>query len=272
VDAKTGDLSFRIQEAEGRLAELLLRYTDKYPQVVALRGTIDELKARQAEELARVRAGKGATGSLASSLKSNPIYQGLQLELKRTEVQLAELRQDLAQRSADVGGLQKLVNTVPEVEAELARLNRDYEITRTRYSELVERRETARLSESAEKQGVVKFKIIDPPTAGVKPVAPSRTIFLLAVLVGGVGTACGLMYLLNQLSSVYYNARALAEKTGLPVLGAVGRTLSQEQRVVARRTLLMFSGAASLLIVMCLVVVVWSDAGARAAQRILATV
>ena len=63
---------------------------------------------------------------------------------------------------------------MPEVEAELARLNRDYEITRTRYLELVERRETAKLSESAEKQGVVKFQIIDPPTVGFEPVAPNR--------------------------------------------------------------------------------------------------
>ena len=62
---------------------------------------------------------------------------------------------------------------MPEVEAELVRLNRDYEITRTRYLELVERRETAKLSESADKQGIVKFQILDPPTVGFEPVAPN---------------------------------------------------------------------------------------------------
>ena len=65
-------------------------------------------------------------------------------------MQIAELRQDLTQRRHVSASCSAWSTTVPEVEAELARLNRDYEITRTRYRELVERRETAKLSESAE--------------------------------------------------------------------------------------------------------------------------
>lgn len=267
--ADTGDITFRIQEMETRLEEMLLRYTEKHPEVVAVRATITELQKRQQEELARLDSGQRGTGSMASSLKSNPVYQGIQAELNRTEVQLAELRQDLVQRNSRVGNLQRLVDTVPEVEAELARLNRDYEITRTRYLELVERRETAKLSESADKQGVVKFQIIDPPAVGLQPVAPDRTLLLFAVLFAGLLGAAALMYLLNQLRPVYQNVRVLAEKTGLPVLGSVSRTWLSRQRVEARKGLLAFSGAVSLLAVVCLVSVVWNEAGVRLVQRIL---
>jgi polysaccharide chain length determinant protein (PEP-CTERM system associated) len=266
--AETGDLTYRIQEMESRLEEMLLRFTEKHPEVVALRDTITEMQKRQQEELARIQAGK-PTGSLASSVKSNPVYQGIEAELKRTEVQLAELRQDLAERNARVGQLQKLVDTVPEVEAELARLNRDYEITRGRYLELVERRETAKLSESAEKQGVVKFQVIDPPAVGLEPVAPARVILLFAVLFVGVGGGAALMYLLNQLRPVYQNVRVLAATTGVPVLGAVSRTWLPAEKLHARKNLAAFSGALSLLAVVCILSVLMNEAAVRLAQRIL---
>ena len=67
--AEAGDITFRIQEMETRLEEMLLRYTEKHPEVIAVRTTIEELKKRQQEELARVAAGERGTGSMASSLK-----------------------------------------------------------------------------------------------------------------------------------------------------------------------------------------------------------
>ena len=169
---RSGDITFRIQDLEKKLDELLLRYTEKHPEVIATRKTLEELRGRQAEELARLKAGHQGTGSLSSSLKSNPVYQGLQLELKRTDVQIAELKQDVAQRQEQVSDLHRLVTSVPEVEAELARLNRDYEVTRSQYLELVKRRETATLSEDADRTGTVKFDVIDPPTVSAGPVAP----------------------------------------------------------------------------------------------------
>jgi capsular polysaccharide biosynthesis protein len=177
------------------------------------------------------------------------------------------MRQDLTQRSQRVAELKKHVDTVPEVEAELARLNRDYEITRTRYRELVERRETAKLSESAERQGAVKFQIIDPPTVGFQPVAPARVLLLVGVLIAALGGGLTLAYGLNQVRPVYQNARVLALKTGLPVLGAVSRTWVENQRSMARKAALAFSAGVSLLAIVCGIVVMWNDVGVRLAQR-----
>jgi polysaccharide chain length determinant protein (PEP-CTERM system associated) len=266
---EAGDVTARIQELEKRQEEMLLRYTDKHPEVIAVRDTIKQLQERQKEELARVAAGKPATGAMSSSLKSNPIYQGIQAELNRTEVQVAELRQDLAQRSQRVTQLKRLVDTVPEVEAELARLNRDYEITRTRYRELVERRETAKLSEAADRQGSVQFQIIDPPSVGFKPVAPQRMLLLIGVLFGALLAGAALAYALNQTRPVYQNARVLGTKTGLPVLGVVSRTWAEAQRLTARKSTMVFSAGVSALAVLCVIFVIWSDAAVRIAQRML---
>jgi polysaccharide chain length determinant protein (PEP-CTERM system associated) len=263
------DVTARILQLEKQLEELLLRFTEKHPEVIAVRSTLDELRKRQSEELDRVRGKQRATGSMASSLKSNPVYQGILSDLKRTEVQVAELRQEVALRSGRVSELQRLVDTVPEVEAELARLNRDYDITRARYLELVQRRETAKLSESAEKEGSVKFQIIDPPTVGFDPVAPKRALMLFAVMIAALGAGGALTYLLNQLRPVYQNVRVLAQETGLPVLGSVSRTWDAAQKASARTKLVEFAGGLSLLVVLCLAAVLWRDAGVRLAQGVL---
>lgn len=264
-----GDLTYRIQELEHSLEDMLLRYTDKHPEVIAMRATIAELRRKQEEELARVRKGQGATGSLASSLKSNPVYQNLQMELKRAEVQIAELRQEVVQRQARVAGLHGKVNTVPEVEAELARLNRDYEVNRQQYQELVQRRETATLSENADRSGTVKFETIEPPAAALEPVSPNRPQLLMMSLVAALGVAGGLTWLLNQLRPVFHGTKSVIAVTGLNVLGVVSRTWQDRHRETRRRELFQFSAGAAMLFVVFGLVLSLQHQGAQLLQRLI---
>jgi protein tyrosine kinase modulator len=263
-----GDIAFRIRDLEKRREELLLRYTAKHPEVIAVESTIEELRARQAEELERLHKGQG-TGILAQSVKANPTYQGIEGELRATEVQVAELRQDLAQRRRSVAELQRMVNTVPEVEAELSRLNRDYDVTNAQYQELVKRLETAKLSEQADKTGVVKFDIIEPPSVPLGPVAPNRILLLLAVLILGLAAGGGLAYLMNKLRPVFQHVRSLAEFTGLPVLGSISRTWVGQHKTQARRDVLKYSGGVALLLVAFGALVMWRETGVRLVQQVI---
>ena len=249
TNAGTGDLAIRIRDMQARLEELLLKYTEKHPEVVAMRNTLTELKQQQDQELARIRQGQRTTGSLASSLKTNPVYQDLQVERNRAEVQVAELRQDVAQREIRVGQLRSMVNSVPEVEAELSRLNRDYEVTRTQYQQLVQRLETAKLSESADKTGTVSFQIIEPPAVLQEPVSPKRSVLLIGVLIAGLGCAAAVAYGMNLLHPVFQNINAVEGATGLQVLGCVGHVFNESDEVQRRRSALLFSAVAAMLIV-----------------------
>ncbi len=51
------DTLSRIQEAQARLDELLLKYTDRHPDVIAARATLAELKSRRAAELESLKRG-----------------------------------------------------------------------------------------------------------------------------------------------------------------------------------------------------------------------
>ena len=262
------DTAGRIQETQAHLDDLLLRYTERHPEVIATKETLDALKARQQEELAALRRGDPGAAALANAT-SNPVYQNIQTQLNTADVTIAELRSQLADRQRNESELRRLVDTAPEVEAEYARLTRDYDVTRTQYNALLERLEKARLSGDAEQTGVVKFNIVDPPSAGFNPIFPNRPLFLFAVLVVGIGAGAGVAYLMHMMRPVFATSRSLADMTGLPVLGSVTRSWVEKYRAQMRGGLLRYSLASGLLFVAFVVVVVAQQPGSRLLRQML---
>ena len=83
------DTLSRIDEAQARLDELLLRFTDRHPDVLAARQTLEDLKKRRAAEIESLRQGDAATAA-ASRASSNPVYQSVQLALNQVDVDIAD--------------------------------------------------------------------------------------------------------------------------------------------------------------------------------------
>ena len=124
---------------------------------------------------------------------------------------------------------------MPEIEAELARLNRDYEINKQQYDTLAQRLESARISESAE-QNVenVKFRVIEPP---IVPVQAERSGARLAlnslVLLAAIAAGVGLAVLLAQLvSDLHVPGTCWRRSPGVPVIGSITAALQTRPRAV----------------------------------------
>jgi len=252
----------RIQETQARLDDMLLRFTDKHPDVVAAREALKELRERQAQELEALKRGDPAVAAIARA-NANPVYQNIQLQLNQTEVELATLRGQLSDHMKTEAELRKMASTVPEVEAEYARLTRDYDVTRAQYNSLLERLEQAKLSTDAEATGVVRFDIVDPTAASFHPIFPNRPLFLFAVLVVGLGAGGGIAWLLHQFKPVFVDSRSLSELTGLPVLGSISRTWLEEQQRKFRFGLVRYALASGLLFVVFIVAVAAQQPAAR---------
>lgn len=262
------DTSSRIQETQARLDDLLLRFTDRHPDVVAARETLEQLRERQQAELEALQRGDPGAAAVTGA-SANPIYQTIRLQLNEIDVEIAALRGQLSDHRRNEVRLRELVDTVPEVEAEYARLTRDYDVTRTTYNTLLERLERARLSGDAEATGIVKFNTIDPPTVSFRPIWPNRPLFMLIVLAGGIGAGGGLAYLLRMLKPVFVSARTLADITGLDVLGVVSATWVEKQRAAVRRGLLRYSAASIALVVAFVVAVVVEQPASRFIRQML---
>jgi polysaccharide chain length determinant protein (PEP-CTERM system associated) len=251
--ASGSDTASRIRETQTRLDEMLLRFTEKHPDVVALKNTLKELEERQAQEIAAARSGDSSAAARIG-LNANPVFQNLQLQYNQVGVEIAALRADIGNRQRKVANLRSLVDTAPEVEAEFARLNRDYDVTKAQHQALVKKLEQARLGEEAAATGVVRFEVIDPPSASFKPVAPNRPLLIAASLVVAFGLGGGIAYLLHLLKPVFTSSRQLNGITGLPVLGVVSMTWIDRYKAAQRRGTIVYAGAAAAL-VMCVGVV-----------------
>ena len=261
------ETSARIKETQTKLDELLLKYTDKHPEVLALRETLVELQKRRIAEIEALRRGDPSAAA-QSGATANPVFQSIQLASNQTDVEIAAIRAELADRQQKVADYRRLVDTAPEVEAKYARLNRDYEVTKAQYTALVERLERAKLGEQAGATGSVRFEVIDPPNVPFRPASPNRALLIAAVLVSGLVVGAGLAYLLGQIKPVFFYSLSLAEATGLPVLGVVSLTSLGQRQIKSLMSYLSYSAALAGLLVLFAAAVRFNDVGSHILRQL----
>jgi uncharacterized protein involved in exopolysaccharide biosynthesis len=144
----------------------------------------------------------------------------------------------------------RAVDTIPQLEAELTQLTRDYDVYKSNYAELLARRETASLSGEVEsKTDVVDFRVIDPPRVPSTPASPNRPLLISLTPVGGLGFGIALAFVLAQLRPTVDTRRQLRELTGLQPLGAVSRLDTDTLRRRKRRLNWTFALAGGGLVV-----------------------
>lgn len=247
----TPEIDARLDTQRRQLDELLRRYTELHPDVVAARRLIARLEEQKQQELESRRkasAGKGVRRSAAT----NPVFQQIKLALAEAEANVAGLRARSTDLQARVNQLRSSAARVPQVEAELAQLNRDYDIIRRNYEALVARRETAALSGDVDATRLANFRIIDPPRTSAKPVFPNRLALSPAVLLLALLSGVASTFVACQLVPTFGSAAELREITRHPVLGAVSAIVTPD--VLRRRRVESIAfGSGSLCLVLLLV-------------------
>ena len=257
INVSTPEIDGRISALKQNLDGLLQRFTERHPDVVNTRRLLKDLEEQKKKEVAELRkvamANPIASGGPGQSL----VAQELGRMLAASEVQVAMLSARVGEYESRLGRARELMKTAPQIEAEFSQLNRDYGIQKKNYEDLVARRESASLSGDLEgASGVVDFRLIDPPRASPKPVAPNRLLLLPVALIAALGAGMGLAFVLSQLRSVFFDARALRNTIGLPILGVVTLVLSDSAKVRERRDLKKFGLASSGLLGMFIAAVV----------------
>jgi polysaccharide chain length determinant protein (PEP-CTERM system associated) len=238
---------------------LLVRFTDQHPEVVSINETITSLEQRRKEEERSV-----SVAAREGSLARNPVYQDLRIAFNQAALQATTLRGQLVQAQNEVASLRRAINVIPEVEAELARLNRDYQVTKAQYESLLQRLESARISQDAEQSNdEIKFRVIDPAVAAIEPVAPKRALLqsmtLGAALFLGLALAVGL----HLLSPVFASRQSLAELTGFPVIGVISECRTASEMALLRRQTMLLAGGAAALLVMFVAVLLLQEPAVR---------
>ena len=221
----------RIGSLEQQLDQLSLKFTDNHPSVKELTqriGTLEEKRQAEIKEVKEAQAAYSASSKPKSSpLDTNPVYQEMKLSVNRLETEVASLNVRVNKYKERVKTLEDKVHTVPEIESNLTALNRGYEITKSKYNELLSRREQAKLSQKADLSADdIQFKVIDPPRQPLKPIGPNRPLFLSIVTFLGIALGAGVAFLLSQLNPVIF---ATSQLPDYPVFGVVSKTAAANE-------------------------------------------
>ena len=233
------EIDGRIDALKRNLDGLLQRYTEQHPDVIGTRRMITELEEQRLQEIA-ARRKLGASG-VSAAASTNPVYQKLKVSLAENEAAVASLRTRVTEYQNRYEQLKSAMKMVPQLEAELVQLNRDYDIHKKNYESLVARRESATISgEMDASTAVVDFRLIDPPRVGAKPVSPNRLLLVPMTLLLALGAGFLSPFVVSQVRPVFFDARALREMAGLPLLGIVTKKVSDADMVRNKRGFRLF--------------------------------
>jgi polysaccharide chain length determinant protein (PEP-CTERM system associated) len=229
-----------------KLSDLQSRYTDDFPDVVATKRDIATLEAS-------IKADTSGTGAADDSRKSsvpNPLYQEVKMRLVDAESNVASVQRQLAFSEAEQKRLQEAVKAAPGIQLQAQNLDRDYDILKKNYDELIQRREAANLAQAADTQAdKVQFRIVDSPQVPLTPISPNRPILYTGVLIAGLGAGIGAAFLLVQLDRSFSTLAGL-RAFGLPVLGSISRVTFLDTR---KRSMQQAAGLAASTVMLLII-------------------
>ena len=288
IDKQIAGYEAQLQATEKRIADFRAKYSDAIPSSgTSFSARLEKARATSTKLSSEVAAAKNR--KLAAQSQKGP--QSLEHNSPQSETKdptLAKLRADLNQKLAiysdqhpDVIALkqqiasletqdaqsaeQRLVaatdtlkhlkdmaNSAPLLEAQLADMNRDYDILKQKYDELRVVGESARISQDVKTNSdAMRFRIIEPPAVPVVPSGPKRVLFLLAVLCGSIGGGLGIAFLLSQMDDVFATPQRLREAFDIPVLGSVCWIPSKADKVKGFFDAMSVSAGAGAILVFC---------------------
>ena len=211
------ELDVRIDTQKKQLDELLRKYTEAHPDVISARQTIRQLEAQRTAERAAAKS-SGRLGSAATS----PVFQRIRVSLADAEANVASLGSQLGAQQARLAELRASASKVPAAEAELAQLNRDYDVIRKNYDMLVSRRESASLGvKMDESNQLADFRVIEAPHVTPKAVFPDRTALATLFMLGSLGLGIALAWALSLVYPTFSTPKQLENLTKRPVIGMI---------------------------------------------------
>lgn len=190
-----------LEQARMDLAMAEQKYTDNHPDVVRLRAQVKALGKEQ------VSAGKeSATPQLESQMKT------LEVEIKTRAERSKELEGKLR-------SVQGRLETLPLIEQQFTELSRDYEVSRTNYQALLQKKNQTGMTVEMERGAKGEnFRILDPASLPQKPTKPNMLMVLAVGMMMGCAVGGGLAFIQELRDRGIHNERDLKHYLHVPVL------------------------------------------------------
>jgi succinoglycan biosynthesis transport protein ExoP len=234
-----------------KLADMRRQYADEYPDVVRLRNQIAVLEAHAPAPEAETTTDHGAADSKRRARR----------DLDDVEAELAALKSEETALRRAIEGFEQRVENAPRRGEEFQTLSRDYDATKERYTQLLQKYEEAQLAANLEQgQQVEQFRVLDPALPPREPAAPNRSRLLALGFVFAVALAVGAMMGAERLDTAFHSVDELRAFTTVP-------TLVTLPLIVTKRDIWRRRGRAALATICLLIGLTLIVAGSRYFSR-----
>lgn len=209
------------------------KYTGSHPDVVDLERRIASLEAKMTERLKKQaellghQEGAAAEGNLSGpSPELDATTQRLVTQynekFRETRLEAQRLKEEVINLKQQVVMYQKRIEETPKREQEMLHISRDYDLLRTNYQSLLDKKIQAQMAENLErKQQGEQFKILDPARLPEKPFKPNRNAILFMGALAGLAMGLGLAWFRESMDRSFYELSDLETYLGLPVLASI---------------------------------------------------
>lgn len=207
--------SGEINELRMKLKDLLTRYTERHPDVVALQRKIAKLE----EEALTAEV---STDSSALGAPTPTLFSGLDItamQVQQIQARVAEYEKQIESLREQIALYKDRVERTPQVELELTKLIRDYQTVQDRYARILAKKLDAQMAEEMERrQKGEQFRVIDPAIAPDRPIRPDMPKVMTLALALGLGLGGALAYVRETLDPRFYAQEEVEAVTRCKVL------------------------------------------------------
>lgn len=216
----------KLSEARRQYDNLLLKYTDKHPDVAKLKKMIEKLEKaieQEQEQSEELVSETGTTETLEMGEMPNFAAMQQDVQLKQVSNEIQRIQSDILQIEEQMKYYQARVEDTPKRELELQSLKRDYSNIQNVFNSLLDRKLEAELSVNMEKkQKGEQFRILDHARLPEKPISPNvRFLFLFSVAVG-LGIGGGIVILREFIElSIIRREDQIEQGLGLTILASI---------------------------------------------------
>jgi len=223
-----------------RLRDLQSRYTDGYPDIIALKeklAEVEELKKQAENEMATDQKDRNEKNGIDSQTagevqhSSSTSVMQLQSQLKANQLEILTDQQHEKELESQIAGYQARLNLTPDTEQELTNISRGYEESKSNYNSLLQKQMQSQLATSLEhtQQGE-QFRVVDPPSLPAKPSAPNHLWFSCSGLIVGLFLGLGLTFMRELTDLRFRQEKDLEGIVPVRVLVSVPRLATPNER------------------------------------------
>lgn len=213
--------ALRLREAKAKMKDMLGVYTEKHPNIVSLKRTIQEMEEAVSRKISD-RNDLMENSLENEEVEANPVYQALQERLSKAQTNIDLTTVRITELKSMIAKDEKRLSETPKEQEELSRLTRGRSVYQGMHDAMMGKLEQASVSKAVEDNDKgASFRVLDPAALPVLPVSPNKIKLMISAFLLAIFGAMALPLGIEFISPAFRDIETIENKLGANVIGII---------------------------------------------------